>query len=347
MSRGLKQLVYGAGFLLFFSGIVFGVYSLVFKAAPTCFDAKQNGAETGIDCGGGCAPCGQKYAQDIEAGSIVRFPSGDARTVVLAYLKNPNDNFGVRDVIYTVTAKNASGETLGTVSDHTFLYDRTSKGGRYLIATIAGATKDIADVTVTFSEPQVVAKEEFVEPKISLQRSSTDIVGLRKVTEPVFVFAHDLGMKSTGDEVKKLEEFLYQKQFFKKLPDGAFDLDTKLALTTYQKARKIAPANGIFDARTRAKVNAEVDRVTKFVVEPNGGVTIGGTVKNDDIISASKVVITGLLYDATGVIVGASKTELNDMQAATEKAFKIVFPATVPIDKIDTTKTKVFVDSIK
>lgn len=347
MNRGLKQFVYGAGFLLFFSGVMFGVYSLVFKAAPTCFDAKQNGTETGVDCGGGCAPCGQKYARDIEVDSMVTFSSGDTRTVVVAYLKNPNDDFGFRDVIYTITAKDGSGATIGTASDHAFLYDRASKGGSYLIATIGAAKENIADISIVFTEPQVAAREDFIEPKVSVQRSTTDIVGLKKVTEPLFVFTRDLGMKTTGDEVQKLEEFLYQKQFLKKLPNGAFDLDTKLALTDYQKARKIAPANGIFDARTRTRVNAEIDRVTKFVIESNGSVTIGGTIKNNDIVNASRVVVTGLLYDATGIMIGGSKTEINDMQAAEEQAFKIVFPKTVPIDKIDTTRTRVFVDSIK
>lgn len=347
MNRGLKQFVYGAGFLLFFSGIMFGVYALVFQAAPTCTDGKQNGNETGIDCGGVCAPCGQKYAQDIGVDGIVKFSSGDTRTVVVAYLKNPNDNFGFKDVIYTVTAKDANGELIDAVSEHTFMYDRAAKIGRYIVATINVATKDISDVAITFSEPAVVPKAEFIEPKVDIKRSSTDIIGLSKMTEPVFVFAHDLGMKSTGDDVKKLEDLLYQKQFFKKPADGIFDLDTKLALTAYQKARKISPANGIFDAKTRAKVNEEVDRVTKLVVAPDGGVSISGNVKNDDIVSASKVIITGLLYDATGVIVGGSKTELDDMEAAEEQVFKIVFPKTTAIDRVDVTKTRLFVDSIK
>jgi hypothetical protein len=347
MSRGLKQLTYGAGFLLFFSAVIFGVYVLVFKAAPTCFDLQQNGNETGIDCGGGCAPCAQKHAKDIEVGSVVKFSAGAAKTVIVAYLINPNDDYGMRDVVYTVEAKDANGAVLQTVSGHTFMYDRTAKIGRYLVVTIDVATKDIDDLAITFSKPVVVAKDEFIEPRVAGKQYSTDITGLKQITEPVYVFARDLGMKSTGDDVKKLEDFLYQKQLFKKLPDGTFDLDTKLALTAYQKAKKISPANGIFDAQTRARVNAEMERVNKLVVEPDGAVLITGNVKNDDVANASKVVITGLLYDASGIQLGGSKTELDNMEAGDEKVFKILFPKTVPIDKIDTTKTKVFVDSIK
>lgn len=347
MSRGLKQFIYGAGFLLFFSAIIFGVYALVLRPAPTCFDAKQNGAETGVDCGGGCAPCGQKYARDIEVDSTITFSSGDARTVVVAYLKNPNDDFGFRDVIYTITAKDGNGETLDMISDHMFMYDRSAKIGRYVVATIDAATKDISDLEMTFAEPQVVPMQEFVEPNVAIKRSTTDITGLKKVTEPSYVFKRDLGMKTAGEDVKKLEEFLQQKQLFKKLPDGTFDLDTKLAVTAYQRSKKISPASGIFDARTRTKVNAEVDRVTKLVVQPDGAVSISGNVKNDDITGATKVMITGLLYDATGIQIGGSKTELDNVQAAEERTFKILFPKTVPLDRVDATKTRLFVDSIK
>lgn len=333
--------------MLFFSGVIFGVYLLMFKAPPTCSDAKQNGMETGIDCGGGCAPCGQKYAQNIEVSSVVKFPFGSARTVIVIYLKNPNDDFGFRDVIYTIEAKDASGEATGMVNGHMFMYDRSAKIGRYIVATIDVPIENIADTSITFSAPQVVPKDEFIEPRVSIKRSSTDIVGLRKITEPSYVFVKDLAMKATGDDVKKLEEFLYQKQFFKKLADSTFDLDTKLALIDYQKARRISPASGIFDAKTRAKVNAEVDRVTKLVVQPESSVSISGNVKNDDIKGASKVVITGLLYDSMGVQLGGSKTELDELSAAEERIFKIVFPKTTEIDRVDTTRTRLFVDSIQ
>ena len=347
MNRGLKQFTYGAGFLLFFSAVIYGVYALTLKPTPTCFDNRQNGTETGIDCGGGCTPCAQKYAQDIEVDSIIKFASGDARTVVIAYLKNPNDAYGFRDVLYTITAKDVSGQTIGSTSDHLFMYDRSAKIGRYVVAVLDVPMADINDLAMTFSDKVVVARDAFIEPRVSITRSSTDVTGLKTVTGPAYVFGRDLGMKETGDDVKQLEEFLLQKQFFMKLPDGTFDLDTKLALTAYQKSRKIAPANGIFDARTRAKVNAEVDRVTKTVIGSDASVTVGGAIKNNDIVNASKVMITALLYDATGVQLGGSKTELDDMQAGEERSFKILFPKTVAFDQIDPLRTRLFVDAIR
>lgn len=347
MTRGIKQLIYGAGFLVFFSLIVFGVYAAAFRVMPTCSDTRQNGDETGIDCGGGCVPCAQKYAQDIEVDSIVKFAAGDERTVVAAYLKNPNDEVGFRDVVYTVTAKDASGEVVATASDHIFMYDRSSKIGRYVVATLDTGLNDIADMTIAFSAPELAGKEEFVEPQVNIKRSSTDLVGVKTVTEPSYVFTKDLTLNATGDDVKKLEEFLYKKQFLKQFADGVFDTSTKLAVTEYQKAKKITPANGIFNIKTRTQVNAEMDRVTRVIAEPNGSVTISGAVKNDDLAAVRKIVITGLLYDTMGIQLGGSKTELSDMESTEERTFKILFPKDIPLERIDATRTRLFVDAIK
>lgn len=347
MSRGLKQFTYGVGFLAFLGAIGFGAYMALFESAPTCFDNRQNGIELGVDCGGGCVPCGQKYARDIEVKEIVKFPSGDMRTVIIAYLENPNDDFGFKDVIYTIEVKDTNEQTMRTVSDHLFMYGRSEKIGRYVVATVDAPMEDIADVVMTFALPEVVPNEKFVEPNVNIKRSSTDVVGVRRVTEPSYIFTKDLAMKAMGDDVKKLEEFLYQKQFFMKLADGTFDLDTKLALTAYQKARAITPATGIFDAKTRAKINAEIDRVERVTVDPAGSVSVNGNIKNDDIDDAKKVVITALLYDMLGLQIGGSKTELDDMKGAEERIFKIVFPKTTEIDRVDPTRTRLFVDAIK
>jgi len=333
--------------LAFWGAIIFSGYVLLFRSMPTCFDARQNGTETGIDCGGGCAPCGQKYAQDIGVDSIARFAAGDTRTVVVAYLENPNREFGFKDVTYTITATDKNGMTIKASSDHIFLYDRSSKIGRYVVATIDAGIEEIDDLVMTFSAPEVVAREDFIEPRVNIKRSSTDVVGVRIVTEPLYVFTKDLAMKATGEDVQKLEEFLYKKQFFMKLSDETFDLDTKIALTAYQKANNISPESGIFDAETRTNVNADIERVTKAIISPDGSVSINGNIKNDDISDASKVVITGLLYDAMGIQVGGSKTELDNLRGAEERIFKILFPKTVPIDRVDTSKTRLYVDSIK
>lgn len=346
MNRGLKQFIYGAGFLLFFSAVAFGVYVLVFRSAPSCFDVRQNGKEMGIDCGGPCAPCEQKYALSIEVSGVTQFGSG-GKTVVVVAMHNPNDDYGFKDVTYRLKGLAMDGSVVASVSGHAFIYDRKTKGNRYLVDTLEASSDSITKVVVEFSNPQVVAREELVEPDVNIMRYVTDIAGLGRVTEPVFVFTKEINTTTIGNEVKQLEDFLYQKQFLKKLPDGTFDADTRTALVAYQKARSIIPASGLFGPLTRAKVNAEVDRITRLVVEPRGSVAVSGAIKNNDLVASAKTVVTALLYDASGIWLGGSKTELENVQATEERVFKVVFPETVPVDRIDETKTRVFVDSIK
>lgn len=345
--RFVKQLLYGAGFLLFFSAIGLGLYGLLFKAPATCFDNKQNGTETGIDCGGGCAPCGIKYAKDIIADSIDKYPVGSSKTVVVAHLTNPNEDYGLSDFVYTLSAKDDAGKTIKEATGHSFIYDSRAKGMRYLVDVIDTDMKTITDMTFAYGSPQYGARADFVEPNIQQKEFTTDISGLSKTMAPVYIFNKDLMMKSKGVDVQALEEFLQKHGLFNKTPDTTFDLDTKLALIKYQQQKKIKPSTGIFSGTTRTKVNAEEDRVQKITIAPDASVAINGSVKNADVVDASNVVVVGFLYDSTGTALSVSKTELNNVKATEQRSYRIVFPRTVAVDKIDTTKTKIFIDAIR
>lgn len=63
----------------------------------SCFDERQNGNETGIDCGGSCVACGIKYARDLEIigeVSILEVTSDAIETIVR--VRNPNVEYGVK-----------------------------------------------------------------------------------------------------------------------------------------------------------------------------------------------------------------------------------------------------------
>ena len=56
MTWGLKrQIFYVIVLLLFVTVFAFIILYPTFNKAPSCIDGKQNGNETGIDCGGSCA----------------------------------------------------------------------------------------------------------------------------------------------------------------------------------------------------------------------------------------------------------------------------------------------------
>lgn len=78
---------------------------------PTCFDAKQNGTETGADCGGGCA---LMCAVDVKAPRVVwakAFPINSSYDIGV-YVENVNVNAGIRNARYTIRVINDAGKVL-------------------------------------------------------------------------------------------------------------------------------------------------------------------------------------------------------------------------------------------
>ncbi len=93
-----RQFLFALGILAILGALAFGIWVSFFYHAPSCFDNKQNGDETGVDCGGGCARICQVptvtalWARSVEAGTgvfhavaLVRNPRSDAGTTALPY----------------------------------------------------------------------------------------------------------------------------------------------------------------------------------------------------------------------------------------------------------------------
>ncbi|MBI5077904.1 MAG: hypothetical protein HZB11_00865 [Candidatus Yonathbacteria bacterium] len=97
-----RKIIYAIGFAA--AAILlaaYPVYRLISKP-PTCFDEKQNGTETGVDCGGGCA---LMCVSDVKAPRTVwakAFPLGGSYYDLGAYVENVNTNAGVKNLRYTI-----------------------------------------------------------------------------------------------------------------------------------------------------------------------------------------------------------------------------------------------------
>ena len=72
-----------------------------FTAAPTCFDGKQNGRESGVDCGGSCTlVCAQEARAPVVLWARA-FPGGQGSYTAAAYIQNNNLGDIARAVPYT------------------------------------------------------------------------------------------------------------------------------------------------------------------------------------------------------------------------------------------------------
>jgi hypothetical protein len=109
--------------------IVLGVpLFFFFHQAPSCTDGKQDGDETGIDCGGSCALL-------CPADSLPMINNGDPQVLkvasstydVVAYVQNPNVSGKVLDAAYTFDLYGASSTIpLKTIQGTTFIPKNSS-----------------------------------------------------------------------------------------------------------------------------------------------------------------------------------------------------------------------------
>ncbi len=98
--RGRRQLTIFAivaGAVLFFVYIYASPY---LKTQATCFDGRQNGNETGIDCGGSCALICREQTRNMIVRWARAFPVSGGIYTALAYVENQNIGAGVASISY-------------------------------------------------------------------------------------------------------------------------------------------------------------------------------------------------------------------------------------------------------
>lgn len=244
-SRLSKQIFYGAGYLATLFLIIFIVYFIWFKPAPTCFDGIQNQNETGVDCGGFCSACEIRTLKLPETSWIKYFPI-DNKTAVVAEIKNSNLNWAADSFDYFIDFYDKNNNKIKSLKNKSFIYAGEIK---YLFELTDINSKNIGEVKFSFDNLNWKPEETFKRPLIQLR-------------EPTI-------------ENTVLSEFL----------------------------------------------------------------------KNNNAFKLSKIKIIGLPYNQYGILLGASKTELENMPAFEEKQFKINFPKNIV--GIDINKTKVYVEAIR
>ncbi len=176
MPRVLKQLLYGIFYMVFFGAIGIGTYAFSTRQAPTCVDGRQNGAETGIDCGGqsGCTPCDIKALKPLEAISVEVFRFGDAVTVSVK-ARNPNAAYGSDDFHYRIDLYGSNNALVRSISGSSFIYPSEEK---YLVeAGIQDSRKLIKRVQFTVEPATMFWKRdsEFKRPEMAAEIGGVQI----------------------------------------------------------------------------------------------------------------------------------------------------------------------------
>lgn len=180
--RKVKQLIYGSGYLAVIFLILFAVYSIWLKSAPTCFDNRKNQEETGVDCGGPCPVCEVKTLSPIAA-SWVKYFSADSKIIIAAEIKNSNPNYGARKFTYAFDIYGKNGEKIKTLSKTSFIYPAEIK---YLVEFLEINPKDIGNVQISFADFNDfdwLAKDDFFKPEIEPVEIAVKINPIEKKIE--------------------------------------------------------------------------------------------------------------------------------------------------------------------
>ncbi|KKR88837.1 MAG: hypothetical protein UU85_C0001G0022 [Candidatus Wolfebacteria bacterium GW2011_GWA2_42_10] len=167
--RLVKQLLYGAGYLFFFSLIFYGIYFFIIKQAPSCFDNRQNQSETGIDCGGSCQSCEIKTLSPIQVNWVKYFPTGD-KIAVAAEIKNSNANYGADGFSYTLDIYGKNGGKIKSLTRKSFIYAAEIK---YIVEPLEINPRDVSDIRISIADVGWKSKSEFERPKIQIREAKT------------------------------------------------------------------------------------------------------------------------------------------------------------------------------
>ncbi len=174
-----RQLIYGTIVIISLL-IVIGLptYFLFFNRAPTCSDGKQNGDETGIDCGGSCSSI-RVCQGDVLPEPILlwtrAFPVGGGSNNLVAYVQNPNVGYTAEPIPYIFAVYDSANILLGTREG--LAYVPPVRTFPIFEGVFTTGDRVPAKVSFNFIEPAVWKKHNSVKSELTIleDRLRTDL----------------------------------------------------------------------------------------------------------------------------------------------------------------------------
>jgi hypothetical protein len=164
-----RKLTYIALVLVFFGVIAFALIHKAVSVAPTCFDHKQNGDETGVDCGGGCNVYCSNQLPDPIVEWVRVFPVTPGIVDAVAYIEHDNVGASAQSVSYEFKLYDASNNVLADRKGTTFLGPAGESAIVETLIPIANGT--VSTARFSFADPIGWQK---VSPDFSQVVISTD-----------------------------------------------------------------------------------------------------------------------------------------------------------------------------
>lgn len=116
---GKRQWIYASAVVFFISASLLYAYRDTVFPEPTCFDQKQNGFESGIDCGGKCSLRCREEVIPLSVNWSRALRTSSSTYDFVALLSNKNIDNAPRDILYLFTAYDADGKEMYSVNGKT------------------------------------------------------------------------------------------------------------------------------------------------------------------------------------------------------------------------------------
>ena len=116
-----RQAFYLVVLILFFGVFGFLIISPKLNKTPTCFDNKQNGTETGVDCGGSCAIACLAQTDPVSILWARAFRVIPGRYNAVAYFENHNKNTVINKINYRFRFADGNNVYIGKREGSTFI----------------------------------------------------------------------------------------------------------------------------------------------------------------------------------------------------------------------------------
>lgn len=160
-----RQVIIVVILMIFVFFVALGADTWFFSKQPTCFDGRQNGGETGIDCGGKCALVCLGLAKDPLV-EYTRLFKGLRGYSAVAHIENQND-LVVKNASYSFKLYDANGALIGERDGTTFIPQRKD----FPIFEPNIDTKGVEPAKVFFAFDANLAweKSDYVEPKLDVE----------------------------------------------------------------------------------------------------------------------------------------------------------------------------------
>ncbi len=168
-----------AGFFILLGFLILRPY---FNKPPTCFDSKQNGNETGIDCGGSCSLACINQVSPMTVLWARSFEVVPGRYNAVAYVQNQNKNSAIFKIHYKFRFSDKDNVYIGAREGDTFI----PAGGNFAIFEPAINTGNSIPVFTNFEFTETPQWIQVPENRIrELQISVGDMVLQNADTNPI------------------------------------------------------------------------------------------------------------------------------------------------------------------